>query len=210
MLVILWLIKSQVLFAQVTDTSGSSSLLYRGTEYTKIISPQVGTPFLYSDKPSSARLWYYGAMYDSVEIQYDIENDVVVTRDFTGQIRVQLVSEKLSSFILGTHVFTRVAGTSGFYELLYSGKWQVFVKWQKVLSRKGVEEARYETYKQVFVQDSKGLTPVSNRNDLMEIFGKDKKRAMEYAKSENLNFKKDLPGAVARMVSYADKNGFHD
>lgn len=210
-LVMVWMLCFQILSAHVaSDTLGPGSLLYRGTEYTKIISPQVGSPFLYSDQPSYGKLWYYGARFDSVNIQYDIENDVVVAKDLSGQIRVQLVSEKLSAFSIGSHLFTRLPGGKGFYEVLYAGRRRVLMKWQKILSRKGVEEARYETYQQVYVQDGKGVTLVGSRNDLVEIFGKDKKRALDFAKFERLNFKKDLPGAVTTMINYADKNGMHD
>ncbi len=80
------------------DTTGKNGFFYRGTEFTKIFTEQSGTPFLDPGIPTAGWVNYYGSRYDGVMLQYDIEDDQLVSHDITGAIRMQLVKEKISSF----------------------------------------------------------------------------------------------------------------
>lgn len=191
------------------DTTGRDHIFFRGPEYTKIVAVGSGSPYLYEDSPGIRKVHYYGQWFSGVELHYDAEDDVLMTREVNGAIRMSLVKEKVSAFYLGAKKFELVPGV-GFCEVLYEGGHRVYLKWQKVLVRQGVEDPYYRTYQRVFVSDKETLVEVSGRNDIFAILGKKGRQAAEYARQQRLNFKKELPKAASLVMQYADQNHLYD
>jgi hypothetical protein len=205
---LLLLILSPILgFAQANPAQ--PLIFYRGTEYTKVITTAYGIPFLYDEIPGIRKVQMAGQWYEGMELHYDAEDDALVTLDPKGDIRIQLVREKVNAFVIGQKSFRRI-GDSGYFEEAYQGQRSVYVKWQKVLVRKGVDDPYYRIYRKVYVAGKEGLEEVNGKGDLLRYFGVHKKKAADYIRARNLNFRSDLPRAAAALLQYADQNGFHE
>lgn len=202
----IWLTQA---IAAAQDATGKDQIFFRGVEYTKIVAVGTGSPYLYEDSPGVRKVHYYGQWFNGVELHYDAEDDVLMTREVNGAIRMSLVKEKVSAFFLGPRKFVLVPAV-GFCEVLHEGVHRVYLKWQKVLVRQGVEDPYYRTYQRVFVSDKDTLVEVSGRSDLFAILGKHGRQAAEYARQQRLNFKKELPKAATLVIQYADQNQWYD
>ena len=187
------------------DTSGRSQLFFRGTEYTKIVASNSGTPYLYEDTPGVRKVHYFGHWFENVELHYDAEDDLLMTREVNGAIRMSLVKEKVSSFYLGNRKFIVVPDV-GFCEVLYEGPHAVLVRWQKVLVRKGVEDPFYRTYERVFVSDKGTLVEVSGKKGLMNLVSVKGRKVQDPSRQLKLNFKENFPMAAAGFMAYIDQH----
>jgi hypothetical protein len=192
-----------------TDTTGGKDFFFRGTEYTKIFSIESGTPFLEPRELSSGWVEYYGSRYIDVKLQYDIEDDQLVSLDLSGAVRMQLVKQKVTAFGIGSRKFIRIAGPDMFFEQVYDGGDDVLIRWQKVLTRTGTEEGKYKLYKSYHISNGEELANIQSPNDLFSYFGKNSKELKEYFREQKLSFKKNPEKAIITVVSYADKNGWH-
>ncbi len=192
------------------DTTGQKGFFYRGTEFTKIFTIPSGTPFLNAEGASSGWVNYYGTVYNDVLIQYDIEDDQLISHDITGAIRMQLVKEKISAFGFSGREFIRFPGSDLFFERVYQGRQDVLIRWQKVFTRTGTEEGKYKLYKAVYIRKGNEVFQIQNNGDLAAYFGKNGKSIREYMRKENLSVKKDPEKAVVAVVGYAEKYGQHE
>lgn len=186
------------------DTSGRTQLFFRGAEYTKIVANSSGTPYMYEDTPGVRKVHYFGQWFSDVELHYDAEDDLLMTREVNGAIRMSLVKEKVSSFYLGPRKFIFVPEI-GFCEVLYEGPHAVLVRWQKVLVRKGVEDPYYRTYERVFVSDNGALVEVSGKKGLMQLAGGKGKKVQDPSRQLKLNYKENFPMAAAKFMAYLDQ-----
>ncbi len=191
------------------DTTGRSQLFFRGTEYTKIVANNSGSPYLYEDTPGVRKVHYFGHWFSDVELHYDAEDDLLMTREVNGAIRMSLVKEKVSSFYLGPRKFI-VVPDIGFCEVLYDGPHTVLVRWQKVLVRTGVEDPYYRTYERVFVSDKGALVEASGQKGLMELAGKKTRKMEDPSKQLKLNFKENFPKAAAQFMAYVDQHQLYE
>lgn len=191
------------------DTTGQKEFFFRGTEYTKIFTKESGTPFLETAGVSTGWVEYYGSRYKDVPVQYDIEDDQLVSLDLSGGVRMQLVKQKITAFGIGNRKFIRLAGADMFFEQIYHGSHDVLIRWQKVLTHTGTEEGKYKLYKSFFI--SKGDVPINipSGNALFSYFEKHSKELREYLREQKITFKKNPEKALVAVVSYADKNGWH-
>ena len=191
------------------DTSGGKEFFFRGTEYTKIYTKESGTPFLETQGINTGWVDYYGSRYHDVTLQYDIEDDELVSYDFSGTVRMQLVKQKITAFGIGTRKFVRIAGTDLFFEEVYNGPHQVLIRRQKVFTRTGTEDGMYKLYTSYFVSHGKVPVNIQSGNDLFSYFGKYGKELKEYLRDQKIVFKKNPEKAIITVVSYADKIGWH-
>lgn len=187
------------------DTTGRSQLFFRGAEYTKIVANSSGSPYMYEDTPGVRKVHYFGQWFSDVELHYDAEDDLLMTREVNGAIRMSLVKEKISSFYLGPRKFI-VIPDIGFCEVLYGGPHTVLVRWQKVLVRRGVEDPYYRTYERVFVSDNGALVEVSGKKGLMALAGKKTNKLQDPTKQLKLNYKENFPMAAAQFMAYVDQH----
>jgi hypothetical protein len=152
---------------------------------------------------------YFGQWFTDVELHYDAEDDLLMTREVNGAIRMSLVKEKVSSFFLGSRKFI-VVPDIGFCEVLYEGPHAVLVKWQKVLVRKGVEDPYYRTYQRVFVSDKGVMVEVSGKKDLLKMIDMKNGKLQDPSKQMKLDFKQDFPSSAARFMAYADQHQLYE
>jgi hypothetical protein len=187
-----------------------NSLIYNGNEYAKVYTPASGHPF-FRDQAMNGWVDGYQNRYENIPIYYDIESDWVVFNEPVNKIRISLVNEKIDGFMIDGHRFIALrdaTGFRGFYEGLNHGRRQVLVKWFKILTRRGTEEGKYITYSNVYIQEDSNLVQISNKKDLINYFGKNKKKMQQYYQEQHLNIRKDPAHTVSSMVSFAEQNGF--
>lgn len=192
------------------DTTGGRGFFHRGTEYTKIFTTQSGTPFLYAGGPLSGWVNYYGSLYKGVSIQYDIEDDQVVTQDVTGAIRMQLVKEKISGFGFDGREFIKLPEAGMFFERIYQGSHDVLIRWQKVFTRTGTEDGKFRLYKSIYLRNGNKIAVIQNNQDLFRYFGRSGKQIKDYFRDQGLSMKKDPEKAVVEVVRFADKNRINE
>jgi hypothetical protein len=191
------------------DTTGKKEFFYRGTEYTKIFTKESGTPFLETGGVNTGWVEYYGSIYKEVALQYDIEDDQLVSLDLSGAVRMQLVKQKVTAFGLGNMKFIRLAAADMFFEQVYHGTHDVLIRWQKVFTRTGTEEGKYKLYKSFFISKDGVPVNIPSGNDLFSYFGKHSKELREYLREQKITFKKNPEKALIAAVRYADKNSWH-
>ncbi len=187
-----------------------NSLIYSGAEYAKVYTPVSGHPF-FRNEAFKGWVDYYQNRYEDIPIYYDIESDLVVFNEPVNRIRISLVNEKVDGFMIDAHHFIALkdaTGFRGYYELIYQGRRQVLVKWLKILTRTGAEEGKYITYSNIYIREGNDLLQVSNKNELLSYFGKNKKKMQQYYQDQRLNIKKDPAHAVSSMVAFAEQNGY--
>ncbi|MGZ3750070.1 MAG: hypothetical protein ACXVB0_12605 [Mucilaginibacter sp.] len=198
---------------------GQQSRLYNGHEYLPYDLHIKGTALFPLDVDSweSGEVNYDGAYYKNVPMKYDIYKDVVVVLLYNKFSMFTLLSERVHDFTLAGHHFVRVEADSvnnnsdvitGFYDQLYGGKVEVLARRTKTIQNSSTTTATLETY---FVADQeyylrKGRTyyKVSSQSSFLNVL-KDKKSALQqYIRENNIKFRRDPEGAMAKIASYYD------
>ena len=201
------------LYYQYTD---KQSRLYNGVEFLGY-SPRIeGHAYFATDQWQTGSLIYDGMIYKDVPLLYDIFKDGLIVRHFNNYFRVGLVREKVKEFTLSDHHFIRIEIdslsnqplTTGFYDVLYSGKIMAIAKRVKTIS----ETITYQL-EQKFVQqdlyyiyaDGK-YYPIRNSKELLRVF-KDKGRDVrQYLSKNKIRYKKGPENAISKAVAYYDSS----
>jgi hypothetical protein len=192
------------------DTSGSNSLLYNGTEYIKQFDETKGTPFFPTEKTNGAVL-YFGNWYQNLDLLYDIQDDVVITRDIQGLLKMRLTREKLDEFMVDGHHFVKLKLTSGtgeYYEQFYRGQRSLLMQWRKVTETDDPQNQKFTLRKTLFVLDKGGIIPLSRTSDLFSIASKHKKELKKLYREKKLSFKKDRIKASKVIINEIEQKGW--
>ena len=196
--------------AEKTDTIGNNSLLYNGTEYIKQFDQTKGTPFFPSEKTNGA-VFYFGNWYQNLDLLYDIQDDVVITRDVQGLLKMRLTREKLDEFMVDGHHFVKLKLTSGtgeYYEQFYRGQRSLLMQWRKVTETDDPQNQKYTLRKTLFVLDKGGIIPLSRTSDLFSIASKHKKELKKLYREKKLSFKKDRIKASKVIINEIEQKGW--
>jgi len=192
------------------DTTVSNSLLYNGTEYIKQFDETKGTPFFPTEKTNGAVL-YFGNWYQNLDLLYDIQDDVVITRDIQGLLKMRLTREKLDEFMVDGHHFVKLKLTSGageYYEQFYRGQRSLLMQWRKVTETDDPQNQKYTLRKTLFVLDKGGIIPLSRTSDLFSIASKHKKELKKLYREKKLSFKKDRIKASKVIINEIEQKGW--
>jgi hypothetical protein len=192
------------------DTTGSNSLLYNGTEYIKQFDETKGTPFFPTEKTNGAVL-YFGNWYQNLDLLYDIQDDVVITRDIQGLLKMRLTREKLDEFMVDGHHFVKLKLTSGageYYEQFYRGQRSLLMQWRKVTETDDPQNQKFTLRKTLFVLDKGGIITLSRTRDLFSIVSKHKKELKKLYREKKLSFKKDRIKASKVIINEIEQKGW--
>ncbi len=123
------------------STAGKSTHLYNGGEYPGYNSFNViGHPYLDTPALQRGKVFYDGTEYENIPLMYDINDDAVIAKfPLLPDNNIRLVHEKIGSFSFGAHSFVKLISTAkekdiiatGFYDMAYQEKNQVFIKRKK-------------------------------------------------------------------------------
>ena len=198
------------------QSAGDQSRLYNGTEYTGYpFSFAEGSPYFLSPGEQEGSIVYDDVKYEPVKLIYDEMMGVVILKDENH--RIQLSSERISRFMVGDHRFIRIAlnGTgklspeTGFYEILYEGKFSVFKKDLKTIRQVysySQESTRIIDEKIIYwFRKNNGYTRIEDQKEMLNFFGDRKKEIQHFIKSNKLSFKKDADNLLIKVAVYYDQ-----
>jgi hypothetical protein len=204
--------------ARYHQSFGNQSPLYNGCQY-------IGYPFSFRepDHPYfggksflKGDITYGGVLYPGVQLLYDEVAEVVVFMDPTH--RIQLVSDKISSFSILNDKFIRLIKDSsnailvgtGFYQFLYAGKSSVLKKEMKTIG----EDVRNNTEGVVrfielktyyYIYKDNAYYSVKNKKNLLAIYKDRKTDIQQYIKNNKLRYKKNKDSFLIKLSTYYDQ-----
>jgi hypothetical protein len=192
------------------DTLNNNSLLYNGTEYIKQFDETKGTPFFPTEKTNGSVL-YYGNWYQNLDLLYDIQDDVVITRDIQGLLKMRLTREKLEEFLVDGHHFVKIKLTTPageFYEQFYKGQRSLLMQWRKVTESDDPQNQKFILRKTLFVLDKGEIIPLDRTSDLFSIDPKHKKELKKVYREQKLSFKKDPINSAKAIIHEIEQKGW--
>jgi hypothetical protein len=196
--------------AEKTDTIGNNSLLYNGTEYIKQFDQTKGTPFFPTEKTNGA-VFYFGNWYQNLDLLYDIQDDVVITRDVQGLLKMRLTREKLDEFKVDGHHFVKLKLTSGageYYEQFFKGQRSLLMQWRKVTDSDDPQIQKYILRKTLFALDKGEIITLERTSDLFSIDPKHQKELKKVYREQKLSFKKDPIKASKAIINEIEQKGW--
>ena len=192
----------------------NQSPLYNGKEYLDYaFTIKVGHQFFSGKDFAMGSIHFDGMVFENVMILYDIVKDKVVLRHHNKYFKIDLPVEKIAEFKLREHFFVRLLADSarvieeGFYDKLYGGKINLFVKRTKEireeLSRNDLTTIADE--KKTFYIEKQGVYyAVKNMRQLLRVFSDRREKVRQYIKTTRMRFKNDSETVILSAVKYYD------
>jgi len=193
------------------NTVGENMQLYNGSEYAGSFSSSIGHPYFETDRLQKGTILYDAVLYRDIALSYDLVRDELIISNYSQQFNLKLVTEKVVYFTLLNHVFVRIepdslivgAVTSGFYEMLYNGKFIVLAKRAKRLQSGAAEDKpRFIQYDHYFVRQENSFKEVESERDLLDLFNEQKTDVKKYLRKNDLRFKKDPGNTIVKAAEY--------
>lgn len=191
---------------------GKRMNLYSGSEYIFHSNGISGHPFFESDHLIRSEIEYDGIVYYGIPLSYDLVQDRIFTTDSSMNFNIQLFNDRVTYFFMSGHHFVRVMQDSGkssitgsgFYDLLYEGKIDVYAKRTKAAERgfKNEDPMRFVSYTDYFVMKNGELIKVDSKGSLFGAFRDQKDLVKKYYRKTDLNFKKDPENAIVKTTAY--------
>jgi hypothetical protein len=186
--------------------------IYNGSEYTAFYRGMKNHPFLTSDSTETGDVFYDGALYKNLRLNYNIADNQVYFRYEKLGYNIRLLNEKISYFIINGRKFenlsTNVNLNQPFYELLYSGHMKVYAIHEKVIRQplKAEDPLFFVQYNKYYISYKGKLTQVNNLSSVLSVLPDKENITRKWMRSQKLNFKKDPERSIVKVVDYADKN----
>ncbi|UOQ52068.1 hypothetical protein [Hymenobacter cellulosivorans] len=195
-----------------------NSNLYNGTEYVhyeKNYRTVKGHQFFLAAEEQTGDIFYDGALYLKVPLQYDIRYDQLVLRFPGTPYQLKLLNEKVAYFTVSGRRFVRVAAgpapeslPTGFYEALSEGRAQLLAKRLKktreTLTGGAVELSFQESNRFYLEKDGKTYS-IGGKGDLLTALADKKKELRQYVSTQKLKFSKSKQEAsLVKLVQYYD------
>ncbi len=202
--------------ANYMKTMGPNSWLYNGVVYERYWNTIAGHPFFLTDQFQMGNVYFEDGFYEGVPLQYDMHLDKLVSKTFSNDVNLQLVSEKIHSFTLGSHEFVRVLAdssqtsliVSGFYERIYNGIYSVLVKRDNKIIRSLKTEERTERfmeYDDYYLLKDGIFHIIQNENNLLVLFANHKAEIRKFLRGSNIRFKKNPAATIVQTLKYYEQ-----
>jgi hypothetical protein len=199
------------------ETAGEGPL-FNGVQYKGLVLHNYddGHPYFLSDDWIEGSIVYDGGQYDSILVQYDLISDKVVIDHPLSHFRMELIDEKVSSFVLDNHQLVRLSVDStkasiqpGYYELLYNGKLKVYAKHRKIKQ----EQYESDQIKSLFTQKIQYYIlkdniyhPVKSKSSVLKVFHNKKVMVRKYLSKNKISFRKDTGLAIAKSTEFYEES----
>ncbi len=196
---------------------GVDSRLFNGIQYAGYpFSFVKGHQFFDTTAAMPGTITYDDVYYNDVQLLYDEVSDKAIV--ISNQRRVELSSERINDFTILNHHFVRIVKDSsgktpiskdGFYELLYTGKVQVFKKeakevFEELSSEQGILR-RILVKVNYYIGKDNSYFPVTNKKDVMAIYKDRKKEVRDYISNNGLSFRNNKEEAITKVSAYYDQ-----
>lgn len=200
------------------QSTGDQSGLYNGSQYAgyPFNFKDGGHPYFITDAAVAGSIVYDNTFYPGARLLFNEISDLLVFEDSTH--RIQLISERVAAFSIGSNRFMRIVRDSlsspltatGFYNVLYEGRVTVLKKEVKSIREelRSVDDGVIRSIdKKLFYYIKKDSVyfPVGTKNTLLRIYKDKKKEIQQYIKANDLSFKKDRDNLLIKTGAYYDQ-----
>ncbi len=204
----------QLLAHRYKKSIGVQSGIINGRDYLGYEPVGDEHPYFEEDEWATGSVVYDNIVYDSVELRYDLEKDVLVyEHDFNGQM-VQLVSDKVNSFRLRGHTFEFLNFKKGdftfegFYDLIYSGRSKAYVKRTKSFQKRyssTTYDPNFTEKNNYYIFLKSDAYRIGTMSDLVKALGLYGTEARKLVRKQHLNFKRNPDQVIGIMLGYYDQ-----
>jgi hypothetical protein len=214
--------KRDLLLSQISVLSGINDSLFKihddlvnGKLYTST-ADRINYPFFSENAWQTGRVYYSGTFTDNEIIKYDICIDQLVILLHIGEFSypVCINRDVVKEFIINDHHFMFLNDIPtlelqnlipGFYEVLYSGKTMLYVRWVK---NKAINKLTFETEYPLKVyyylkKDGKYLQ-FKNQSSFIEALNDHKNEIISYMKTNKLRFSSGRKDIIIKVLEYYD------
>jgi hypothetical protein len=197
---------------------GGESPLFNGVQYKElnIHNYDEGHPYFLSDDWIDGSINYDGGLYENIPMQYDLINDKIIIDHPISHFKLELISEKVNSFLLDGHRVvklyadsTKTSIKSGFYESLYDGKIKAYVKHKKEkreVFESNVIKSFFDVKDQYYIWMNDIYYPVKSKSSILKIFNNKKTLLRKYLNKNKINFKNNRGLAIAKSAEFYEQS----
>ncbi|MFD2722074.1 hypothetical protein ACFST9_25370 [Hymenobacter monticola] len=204
------------LYRHYAADMGFETRLYNGPEHANYLAGNIrGHQYFGAADSQTGSVYYSGVLYPEVELRYDLMRDQVVIKAPADDYYLQLVSESLARFTIGTHAFTRVVVAAdeeaplrtGFYEVLADGRARLLAARRKSVQHRSTGTSMQdEVEEQVsyFISKDGHYYKASSANSVLKLFPEQKAALRKFLKAQQLDFSTEgRERALTELVRYA-------
>ena len=190
-------------------TMGAQSHLFNGSEY-KMYSSMAGEHPYFMNDWSEGEVLYEGQRYTTVPLLYDLSGDKLITENESGRL-LQLISEKVTYFILDSHTFVYLTGPKikeGFYDRLYPGDTKIYKRIRKSLQKSisgTLLEKKFEESIQYFIYTRGNYIPARKKKDVFAALPDKSNELKKFLRENHIHFRSDPGAAMTRMARFYDQ-----
>ncbi len=188
------------------------SPLYNGQEHIDYHPRMQGIPYFMSLDWMPGTIYTNGLVYKNVPMKYDLVRDRVVIRHHNGFYKLEAVSQRIDSFMLGGHTFLllqqnkeQLVPVSGFYEVVNIPQLSLFIRRENRVVEfidGGVVARRVEGQVRFFVDKEDKRYTINKLRDLLHLMPEDKSAVQRHLKRAGIKYRRDKVLALTTAVAY--------
>lgn len=192
----------------------ASSLIFNGREY---VDPYInkkleGHLYFLSEDWLSGSIFYDGDLYSSISLKFNLLNGKVIFENPQAIGEIELVSEKIKYFSVGSHLFIdpktielkrKITPQAKFLEVLYEGNTSVVADRQKNFKKKEVDaQLVYEVWEQVryFIIKDGNYIPVKSKSQVLKALADRKLDLKKFMVENKIKFRADKEVALKKLI----------
>lgn len=191
---------------------GDQATKYNGSQYQGYtVSFADGQPYFKANELALGKIVYDNIEFDKVNLLYDEVADCVILQDSTH--RIQLVSERLSSFSLQGSDFERLVKTensplisTGFYEICAKGNISLYKKETKKMidkfSNANELAVLFEIHQYYYLKKGDQFFEIKKKKDLFKMLANKEKEITQFIANEHLNYRKSKELTLTKVIDY--------
>ena len=197
-----------------TKQTGGSLLIFNGAEYTATYPDVQGSSYFNNSSLQSGLICYNHILYYNVPLAYDMVANQLVSKSYNG-FNIVLSPEMVDSFILFGHTFIYLGADSshqyhlqeGYYDRIYTGRTQAFIKRRKQVERGSRTEDpfRFHEYDDYLIYKNHQYYKVETKKEVIHVLKDYSKEINSYMRSHKIKFKKHKEKYIIESLSYYDQ-----
>jgi hypothetical protein len=198
-----------------TRELGLNARLYNGPEYEDYSNTvKIGFPYFVSKDYQPGSVIFDSILYPGIQVRFDIVKDLLMVLHPISYVSMQLRSETIGGFTIGSHQFVHLGVDSAegmknaFYERLYDGKTPVYVRHRKDLQDRNKSDDIYREavpYDSYFILKDNQYHQVRSSKGLFAIFKGREKVIQQHLRKQKLRFKRNKELAIVEAAKFYDQ-----
>ena len=196
------------------NSLGSELALHNGISYKEYVPYENdhGIPYFESEDWTEGTIDYNGVSFENIPLLYDVVRDKVITQLSTSTTKLELISEKIKHFEINAHRFVRLSFPesnsqiqTGFFELIYHGHAELYVKWQKErkkITESGKLEIHYEDQNRIYIHKDNQFYYVKTQSSVLRVLEDKKKLIQKFIRENHLDFKDQPVPSISKIIAF--------